>query len=178
MTRVIVVDYDPRWPELFDALRAPIWRAVSDLALAIEHVGSTSVPGLAAKPVIDMDVVVRPAEVATCIERLTALGYEHLGDLGIPQREAFEPPAGSPPHHLYVCTEGSAGVANHLAVREYIRANASEARSYGELKKRLALEHTDDRDGYTIAKTDFLVAILRKAGISEQEVAEIDRLNR
>ncbi len=173
-----MVDYDPAWPGLFEALRAPIWRVVSDVALSIEHVGSTSVPSLPAKPVIDMDVIVPAGSVATCIERLTGLGYEHRGDLGIPQREAFGRPEGSPPHHLYVCTFGSAGLANHLAVRDYLRANASEARHYGELKKRLALEYADDRDGYTIAKTEILVEVLRKAGFSADEVAEIERLNR
>jgi hypothetical protein len=83
----MVVDYDPRWPRLFETIKASIWGAVADVALSVEHVGSTSVPGLAAKPIIDVDVVVAECDLAAGIKRLTALGYAHRGDLGIPQRE-------------------------------------------------------------------------------------------
>jgi GrpB-like predicted nucleotidyltransferase (UPF0157 family) len=108
MQPVVVVDYNPTWPAIFEQLRSSLWPAVSDVALAIEHVGSTAVPGLAAKPIIDISIVVPSArEVLLAIERLAALGYRHLGDLGIAGREAFRAPEGLPGHNLYVCPQES-----------------------------------------------------------------------
>jgi len=178
VSKVIVVDYDPQWPHVFEALRAPIWRAVADIAISIEHVGSTSVPGLAAKPVIDMDVVVPEGRVSAGIARLTTLGYQHEGELGVPNREAFRSPSGAARHHLYLCPSTSLALANHVAIRDHLRANPSVARAYGDLKKRLALEFAHDIDGYVEAKTSFLVGILRQIGFSENDLAEITGVNR
>src|SRR4029453_1666707 len=100
---IVVTDYDPIWPQRFEMLRAHVWPAVSDFALGVEHVGSTAVPGLAAKPIVDMSIVLRSdSEVPLAIERLAALGYQHLGNLDIEGREAFRPPASLPLHNLYV----------------------------------------------------------------------------
>jgi GrpB-like predicted nucleotidyltransferase (UPF0157 family) len=176
---VTVVDYDPSWPERFERLRATVWPVVADLAVSVEHVGSTSVPGLAAKPVIDLDVVVRSrVDVPTVVGRLTVLGYDHLGDLGIVGREAFRPPEGSSPHHLYVCRHDSPSLANHLALRDHLRAHPERARAYGALKKRLAQAFPNDIDGYVTAKTDFIVAVLREAGITDDQLRVIERANR
>jgi GrpB-like predicted nucleotidyltransferase (UPF0157 family) len=150
---IIVVDYDPSWPREFERLRAAIWPALADVATSIEHVGSTAVKGLAAKPVIDLDIVAPAHELATCITRLATLGYQHQGDCGVPQREAFRSPPDPMPHHLYLCASTSPALANHLAIREYLRDNPAEAQAYGDLKKRLALEFSDDRAGYVEAKT-------------------------
>src|SRR5262245_8084049 len=107
ITSVVVVDYDRAWPEMFAALRAWLWPVVGDLASSIEHIGSTSVPGLAAKPIIDFDIVVPSAErVPAVIERLAGLGYRHRGDLGVPGREAFYRPRSTLAHQLYVCVAG------------------------------------------------------------------------
>src|SRR6516165_10752214 len=101
---VIIVDYDSRWPDLFEELRVPVVAALGDLVIVVEHIGSTAVPGLAAKPIIDMDVVVPSvADIPEAIGRLATLGYVHRGDLGIAGREAFTAPAGTPRHHLYMC---------------------------------------------------------------------------
>lgn len=178
MNEIIVVDYDPKWPHLFETLRGRIWSAVADIAISIEHVGSTSVPGLAAKPVIDMDVVVAERDVALGIARLTSLGYCHRGDLGVPQREAFHARPGSPPHHLYLCPSTSSALANHLAVRNHLRANPSVAQAYGGLKKRLAVDFAHDIEGYVDGKTSFLLGILSETGFSEIELARIERINR
>jgi len=175
---VSVLDYDPDWPRVFERLRPPIWHAVEDVAVSIEHVGSTSVPGLAAKPVIDIDVVVAGPDVVRVTARLTALGYEHLGDLGVAGREAFRGPPGSPPHHLYVCPTDSPALANHLAIRDFLRSDPGAARAYGDLKKRLARDHSEDVDGYGQGKTEFLVAILRDRGFAEDALADIERMNR
>jgi GrpB-like predicted nucleotidyltransferase (UPF0157 family) len=96
---VEIVDYDPRWPETFASLRDQVAGVLGPFALRIEHVGSTSVPGLPAKPIIDLDVVIATqVDLPEVIGRLGTLGYQHEGDLGIPGREAFNAPAATPGH--------------------------------------------------------------------------------
>jgi GrpB-like predicted nucleotidyltransferase (UPF0157 family) len=179
METVVVVDYDPHWPAQFDELRAFVWPAVADVALTIEHIGSTSVPGLAAKPIIDMTVVVASRnEVPLVTERLASLGYQHLGQLGIEDRDAFRQPTRLPHHHLYVCPKETIGIVNPLAVRDYLRAHPAAARAYGELKKQLAREFPNDVDSYTIGKTDMLLDILRDAGLTPAQLGSIEHMNR
>jgi GrpB-like predicted nucleotidyltransferase (UPF0157 family) len=85
---VVIVDHDPEWPWVFERLRGRIAPAVGEVAISIEHVGGTAVPGLAAKPIIDVDVVVRGGDVPEAIRRMVTLGYRHQGDRGVPSREA------------------------------------------------------------------------------------------
>ena len=140
-----------------EKLRARIWPVVSDVAIRIEHVGSTSVPGLAAKPIIDLTVVVGGrTDVPLTITRLATLGYRHRGNLGIEDREAFDHRPELPRHNLYVCPEGTIGVVNQLAVRDYLRAQPDAARHYGNLKRRLAVEFPTDIDS-----SDFSSVLLR-----------------
>jgi GrpB-like predicted nucleotidyltransferase (UPF0157 family) len=102
---ITIEDYDPLWPEKFETLRSRIAQVLNELATAIEHVGSTAVPGLAAKPIIDVDILLRSAtDLPIVCTRLGSLGYEHRGDLGVAGREAFRTPPGQIPHHLYTCT--------------------------------------------------------------------------
>jgi GrpB-like predicted nucleotidyltransferase (UPF0157 family) len=165
---VTVVDYDPTWPAQFDQLRSRMWGATGDIAVSVEHVGSTAVPGLAAKPIIDVDVVVASIpDVRPVIARLAMLGYAHCGDLGIAGRDAFRSPPGLPAHHLYVCVRGSAALNNHLTVRDSLRRNSDAAAKYGALKKHLAERSPMDIDGYIAGKTDFLLGVLREAGFAE-----------
>jgi GrpB-like predicted nucleotidyltransferase (UPF0157 family) len=179
MPTIEIVDYDPAWPQRFEQLRRPVWDVVGDFALSVEHVGSTSVPGLAAKPVIDMSVVVPSQEdVPRAIERLATLGYVHRGNLGIVGREAFHAPPDLPRHHLYVCHQGSLGLRNHLALRDYLRTHPDAAREYGALKKQLAAQFPNDIDRYLDGKTAFITAILREMGLSEEEVEGIEGSNR
>ena len=175
---IVVLDYDPEWPRLFEVLRHPIANALSDVAIAIEHVGSTEVPGLAAKPIVDLDVVVPPNQVATAIARLAALGYEHKGDLGVPGREALRHPPHLPRHHVYVCPPGNLALANHLAVRDRLRADPAIASAYGALKKQLAARFADDVDRYVAGKTAFILDVLRQAGFRAEDITAIERLNR
>ena len=112
-------------------LRSRIAAVLDELAISIEHVGSTAVPGLAAKPVIDIDVLLRsPTDLPVAIRRLAGLGYEHKGDLGVSGREAFRTNATAVPHHLYVCPPGSREFERHIAFRNYLPAHAADARSY------------------------------------------------
>jgi GrpB-like predicted nucleotidyltransferase (UPF0157 family) len=179
MKPIVVVDYDPRWAGIFEQLRSRIWPAVSDVATAIEHVGSTAVPGLAAKPIVDISVVVpNDANIRTAIERLEGLGYVHQGNLGVEGREAFGPPALLPRHHLYLCSSRSLALRNHLAVRDYLRKHSDIAAEYGALKKRLARRFHHDIDGYLEGKTNFILGILRTAGFRREELEIIDGINR
>jgi GrpB-like predicted nucleotidyltransferase (UPF0157 family) len=166
---VIVLDYDTNWPGVFQSLRERIADALGDMAAAIEHVGSTAVPGLAAKPIIDIDVLLASeAMLPEAIERLASLGYIHRGDLGIAEREAFFTPANDPPHHLYVCPPSSTEFRKHMAFRDYLRAHPKDAKIYGDLKIALAERFREDRSAYNTAKGGF-VAEMTSRGISAQK---------
>jgi GrpB-like predicted nucleotidyltransferase (UPF0157 family) len=179
MRRIVVVDYDPAWPAVFEELRARMWAVLDGCALAIEHIGSTSVPGLDAKPIIDMSVVVQSTEqVPLAIERLATVGYVHRGNLGVEGREAFQSPQELPAHHLYVCPKGSLGLTNPLALRDYLRVHPDVAHAYGSLKKTLALQFRDDIDGYLDGKTDLILGILREVGFSRDQLDTIEKINR
>ena len=176
---ITVVDYDPSWPSKFETLKSRVLHALGSLAVSVEHVGSTSIPGLAAKPIIDMDVVVASvADVSMAIERLGMLGYVHRGNLGIEGREAFSCPSALPAHHLYVCVQGAIALVNHLAIRDYLRRNSAAVRTYSMLKKQLAETFPTDMDRYIHGKTNFLVGILRESGFPEDVLAAISDANR
>jgi GrpB-like predicted nucleotidyltransferase (UPF0157 family) len=176
--RAVVVDYDPDWPARFEAIRARIAPALGPLAVSIEHVGSTSIPGLAAKPVIDIDVVVADrSAIPAAVAALTGLGYEHLGQLRVRDREAFRRPPGTEKHNLYVCPADGEGLRNHLALRHHLRTHPEAVQAYAELKRRLA-DEAPDIDAYVIGKTDLIVSFLRAEGIDEDTLASIERTNK
>lgn len=172
-----MVDHDPAWAARFLEIRDVVWPAVEDFAISMEHVGSTSVPGLAAKPVIDLDIIVPQGRVADAVVALSGIGYEHRGDLGVTGREAFRRPAGTFEHHLYVCPEASLQLRNHLAVRDFLRTHPHAAAEYGALKRRLASRFSHDIDRYVDGKTDFLVDVLRRSGFDEADLERIRAVN-
>ncbi len=165
MDPIEVVDYDPSWPAQFTEIAARIRAAfVGGPPITVEHVGSTSVAGLAAKPVIDIDVIVpSPSDVSDAIVRLAALGYVHEGDKGVPGREAFRWPPGTRRHHLYLCLRDNAEGRRHVAFRDYLRAHPDDARKYETLKRELAVRFRHDRTAYSEGKTAFVEAVLAKA---------------
>lgn len=164
---VVVVDYDPEWPLIFEQISDRVRTVLGDLAVTIDHVGSTSVPGLAAKPIIDLNVVIATRDdLPAAIERLATLGYVHRGDLGIPGREAFRRPKGTPNHHLYVCTTETPDHRANLALRDFLRAHPDTAREYGDLKRRLAMAYRHDIDSYIEGKSEFIRDILRRSDIN------------
>ncbi len=121
---VVICDYDPAWPGRYETLRAALAAALAEVAAEIEHVGSTSVPGLAAKPTIDIVVRLRArGDLPAAIERLARLGYAHEGDLGILGREAFATPPGYAihDHHLYVCSPDWRGFDDQVVFRDHLR---------------------------------------------------------
>ena len=165
-TEIVVADYDPAWPAWFEAVRAHVWPAVSDLAVRIDHVGSTSVPGLAAKPVIDMDIVVAADDaVRPVVARLAGIGYRWRGDLGIEGRQAFAPArdADMPPHHLYLVVEDSRAHRDHYLLRDLLRSDPEACERYGTLKRRNAAEVGGDIDAYGAAKADLVAELLARA---------------
>ena len=161
---IAVVPYSDEWPATFETLRASVRNALGVVGRRVEHIGSTSVPGLPAKPIIDIDVVIeRGDQLDEVIERLTAVGYVFQGDKGVTGRYAFESPPGSPDHHLYVCVEGSRELRRHLLCRDYLRRHREEAEAYGKLKQELAQRHPDDRVAYTDGKSEWIARALRLA---------------
>jgi GrpB-like predicted nucleotidyltransferase (UPF0157 family) len=178
MSRVQVVAYDAAWPDLFERIRAYVWPAVREIARSVEHVGSTAVPGLSAKPVIDACIVVDSREdVPACIERLETIGYRHKGNLGVPDREAFSRPEELPRHHLYLSPCDSLSLRNHLGLRDYLRSHPVAAQQYGELKASLARRFPEDIDSYIMGKTEFILRILQDIGLTEREITEMRRIN-
>jgi GrpB-like predicted nucleotidyltransferase (UPF0157 family) len=165
---VVVVDYDPGWPALFQFLRGRRAGALGGIAAAIEHVGSTAVNGLAAKPIIDIDVLLTANDLLpAAIKRLAGIGYTHQGDLGIAEREAFLAPSDDPAHHLYVCPPSSLEFRRHLAFRDYLRSHPQQAKAYGELKQALALKFASDRAAYIAGKAEFVSELTRRALLAQ-----------
>jgi len=172
-----VVAYDPGWPARFVAIRAALADALDDVAVvAIEHVGSTSVPRLAGKPVIDVDVIVARSNLKRAISALERVGYRHRGELGIPDRHAMAAPDDGTRRNVYVVVDGSLAVRNHLVVRDALRSNVSLRDRYAALKRGLASE-TDDIEMYISGKTRFVLDILRDAGFTDDELAAIGEAN-
>jgi GrpB-like predicted nucleotidyltransferase (UPF0157 family) len=175
---VEVVPYDDDWPVAFARVESDLRRALAHIHVeSIEHVGSTSIPGLASKPIIDIDIVVRRSALDPSTDALVAVGYGPLGDLGIPDRHAFVAPDSHPKRHVYVVVQGSLSLRNHLIVRGALRQSAALREEYGALKLDLAGRVKTLRE-YTEAKSDLLARVLLAGGLTTDEVSEIERINR
>ena len=165
---VVVQPYDEAWKTDFIAIRDELNAVLSDLVLRIEHVGSTSVEGLSAKPVIDIDVVIRDR---TClpevISALQNIGYTHEGDQGIPGREAFKYDGKEHlrKHHLYVCAEDADELKRHIAFRDYLRSNPDAASEYSRIKEEGAMLYPWDIDKYIEHKSPFIETIYKRIGL-------------
>jgi GrpB-like predicted nucleotidyltransferase (UPF0157 family) len=164
---IVVVDYDERWPVWFEEIAAVVGPAVADVAIRIDHVGSTSVPGIAAKPVIDIDVVVADeSQVRPAIERLAAAGWWWRGDLGVEGRQAFGPAPHRrdlPAHHLYVVVEGSKAHLDHVLLRDLLRRDDAARDRYGALKRANVDVAGGDIDVYLAAKAPLVTELLARA---------------
>ena len=160
---VVITPYDPRWPQQFESRRQALSSLLDGLPiLSIQHVGSTSVEGLAAKAILDIDVVIpSPAEFPAVCQRLEQAGYVHQGDLGLPGRHAFHrEETGAMPCHLYVCWQDAAPYREHIAFRDYLRTHEEARQAYQALKILLAGPFRYDPDAYCQHKTDFIRGIL------------------
>jgi GrpB-like predicted nucleotidyltransferase (UPF0157 family) len=160
--RVELVDHDPRWAALFEQERARLAAVFDGRAVGIEHVGSTSVPGLSAKPIVDILVGLREVSVTDAeIAAMERLEYEYLGEFGLPGRLYFR--KGEPrTHHVHVVEHGGEHWERHLTFRDALRADPEERRRYDELKRRLAAEG-HPREVYTELKTPFIRAVEARA---------------
>ena len=170
---VIVQSYDESWKTDFIAIRDELDAVLKDLALSIEHVGSTSVEGLSAKPIIDIDVVIRDRSVLPeVVSALGRIGYTHEGDLGIPGREAFkyEGKDHLRKHHLYVCAQDSEELKRHLAFRDYLRNHPEAVAEYGRIKEEGAALYPYDIDRYIEHKSPFIENIYKQLELSHGRV--------
>ena len=158
---IIVLPYDKKWKQDFLEIESELRVALGKLALSIEHVGSTSVEGLSAKPIIDIDVVVQPGDVDAAIKALAAIGYNHEGNLGIEGREAFNYSGKEHfrEHHLYVCPEDSPELKRHLAFRDYLRSHKEAVEEYSKIKLEAAALYPHDIDGYIKHKSSVIEKI-------------------
>ena len=168
--RVVVESYSEAWAGEFEKIKEELERALGELALGIEHVGSTAVQGLAAKPIIDLDIVIENYTVfPEVICRLQAIGYTHEGDLGIKDREAFK--YSDKPHlmqhHLYVCPKTSEELRRHVTFREYLRAHPEAVEQYGRVKKEGAALYPDSIDQYIEYKSACIAELYALCGLTE-----------
>jgi GrpB-like predicted nucleotidyltransferase (UPF0157 family) len=163
--QIIIVDYDPQWPILYEEERTKILAVIGDKVVAIEHIGSTAIPDLGAKPIIDIMVGVRNlAKADECIEPLQGIGYEYVPEyeVSIPERRFFR--KSSPAHiHLHMVEWTSDFWERHILFRDFLRTHPETARQYHQLKTELAAKFGSDRDAYTAAKTSFIESVVTKA---------------
>ena len=167
--KVIVLPYDKAWESAFEAIKQEIEAALGDLILGVEHVGSTSVEGLSAKPCIDIDVVMEDYSLFDAIvQKLEAIGYIHEGDLGIPDREAFR--YSDKPHlmthHLYVCPRYSRELHRHITFRDFLRNNPEAAKKYGRVKETAAKLFPEDIGRYIAYKSPCIAELYELCGLT------------
>lgn len=172
MARTIeVVEHDPGWRSKFEREAATLRNVFGDRVIAIHHIGSTAVPGLGAKPIVDILIVLdETASIHSFDAAMEALGYRVRGECldavipGTPGRFYFsKDTAGVRTHHVHACAQGHSEILDKLAFRDYLRTHQADAAAYGELKRRLALAHCHDNVGYMQGKDAFVKAMLVNA---------------
>lgn len=167
-TNVIVLPYDRAWKTAFEDIKKEIERVIGDLIIGIEHVGSTSVEGLSAKPIIDIDVVIKDYSVfETIVQKLETIGYTHEGDLGIKDREAFK--YSDKPHlqkhHLYVCPQYSEELHRHVIFRDYLKNNREAVQKYSLAKETAAKRFPCDIEKYIEYKSPCIEELYERCGL-------------
>lgn len=165
---VVVLPYDVAWNSEFEIIKCELEKALGNLAVGIEHVGSTAVEGLSAKPCIDVDVIIKDYSVFDAVvEELAKIGYIHEGDLGIKDREAFD--YSDKPHllkhHLYVCPEYSEELHRHITFREFLRNNSDAVKKYSLIKDKAAELFPNDIDGYIKYKSPCIEELYKECGL-------------
>lgn len=176
---IIVKQYNPEWPHEFESIKSKLEYYLQGVGyLSIEHVGSTSVPGLVAKPVIDVDILVTRENVQAAVDALTAKAkFDYLGELGIVDCHVFKDPNHSTRHNIFVCVDGVAQTRNHLVLRDTLRSNVQLRDKYAREKLELAAKSTNIID-YIVAKGNVIQRILRISGLlTEEELIAIRKAN-
>ena len=167
--KVVVLPYDEGWKKAFEDIKAELLATLGDCIEGIEHVGSTAVEGMSAKPCIDVDVVIADDTVFdTVVRRLNAIGYSHEGDLGIKGREAFcySDKPHLLKHHLYVCPQSSAELHRHITFRDFLRENPDAVRAYSAVKEEAARLYPGDMDGYIAYKSPCIAELYAQCGLA------------
>ena len=166
--KVQVLPHNPQWKKAFRDIENEIKTALGGLIIGIEHVGSTSVEGIFAKPCIDIDIVIEDYNIFNeVVKKLEEIGYIYEGDLGIKGREAFD--YNDKPHlmkhHLYVCPKNSAELKRHIKFRDFLRNNPEFAQKYSEVKQKAALLFPNDIEGYIKYKSPCIEEIYKICGL-------------
>ncbi len=168
--KVVVQPYDTAWKSDFEKIKSEIAGAAGDLIIGIEHIGSTSVEGMSAKPCVDLDVIIEDYSVFPAVAgKLAELGYIHEGDLGIKGREAFGY-SGKPhlkKHHLYVCPRNSAELHRHITFRNFLRSNPDAVKEYSAVKETAARLFPDDIDEYIKYKSPCIEQLYEQCGLNK-----------
>lgn len=167
MRNITVVPYDPDWLNEFERIKSEIVSALNGFIIAVEHVGSTSVPDLYAKPIIDIDIIINKNMFYLVKEHLQQIGYIHQGDLGIEGREAFK--YDNKPHlmkhHLYVCDKNADELKRHIALRDFLKNNKEYRDKYSKIKIEMAQMYPYDIDSYIDGKQSIILEIYEKCGL-------------
>jgi GrpB-like predicted nucleotidyltransferase (UPF0157 family) len=188
MLKNLIMPYDPEWKREFEKLSTVLRARLKDFEIDIQHVGSTSVPGLPAKPILDIDIIIHDKSSLDHIsEILASMGYIGRGDQGVPGRFAFRQSSPLTPlgggvekwqeHHLYVCFSDSLALKNHIIFRDSLLKNGDLVKEYSKLKMDLVNEKGMTRERYTIQKTGFILNVLTRNGLTENELNEIRKAN-
>lgn len=165
--RVVVEKWKPQWKYEYEKIVTSLGKDIIYNSIKIEHVGSTSVEGLSAKPVIDLDIVIEKDKFAIIKELLNEKGYEYEGDLGIEGREAFSYSGKEElmTHHLYVCPKDSKELFKHITFRDFLKNNPALASEYSKVKEQAAVLYPDDIDKYMEFKSEIIEKIYKKCGL-------------
>lgn len=182
--------YDPKWKDEFQHIKQIISQQLNKICseIDIQHIGSTSIEGLCAKPILDIDIIIVRKDLLQEITRvLEKIGYMNKGEQGIKGRFAFRQTSEYVPlttdnkkkqsHHLYVCLSDSLALKNHILFRDALKNDNILVQQYSELKKALTDHHHITREKYNIQKTNFKISVLKSAGLSTIELEEITKAN-
>ena len=164
---VVVEKWNPKWKDEFERIADSLGEDVIYNSVKIEHVGSTSVEGLSAKPIIDLDIVIENDKFEIIKRLLNDKGYKHEGDLGIEGREAFSYSGKEElmTHHLYVCTKDSEELFKHITFRDFLKNNPALASEYSKVKEQAAVLYPDDIDKYMEFKSEIIEKIYKRCGL-------------
>ncbi|MDP8314815.1 MAG: GrpB family protein [Candidatus Celaenobacter antarcticus] len=184
MNKIIVESYNPKWKKEFEKACKFYQKLLKNINVKIEHVGSTSVEGMWAKPILDIDIIViNNSDSKQVIERLISIGYNHVGNLGVEGREALKYTKGNKyinwmDHNLYVCIDGCENLRNHLLLRKHLRNNEKAIKSYSKIKRELAEKYSNDIDSYIDEKTNIITEFLKNEGMDIDELNRIETINK
>lgn len=184
----LIEPYNPNWATEFKELKRCLLDALYGLDIDVQHVGSTAIPNLPAKPILDVDIIIHDKTLLTKISKiLEDIGYINKGEQGIKGRFAFRQSSEKVPkkddykkwqeHHIYVCYSDSLALKNHLLFRNALLNDSNLVREYSTLKINLTEEMGITREKYTYRKTDFIISILAKLGLAKSELNEITNAN-